>query len=150
MFAQAQTREERGLNICELGQVKRINEDEYLVDSQSGNGAYHVSKVEAKWVCECLDHRMRRVSCKHIYATIFSTILREKASSQNFTPETETQIPNKCLACGSPHIQKWGFRYRKNGTLVWTHQSLTDNVFTTTTYGHTKDLTVRHQPKPLA
>jgi len=34
------TREERGLTIYELGQVKRISEDEYAVRSQSGNGTY--------------------------------------------------------------------------------------------------------------
>jgi len=118
MFAQAETREERGLNIFELGKVKRLTENEYLVASQSGNGTYHVSRIEAKWVCECLDHKLRGVSCKHIYATIFSTTLREKVSSQNFAPDTDTQIdiPEKCLVCGSNHIQKWGFRYRKNGT----------------------------------
>jgi hypothetical protein len=90
MFVQAETREERGFNIFELGKVKRVAENEYLVASQSGNGTYHVSRIEAKWVCECLDHKLRGVSCKHIYATIFSNTLREKASSQNFAPEADT------------------------------------------------------------
>jgi len=90
MFVQAQTREERGLNIFELGKVKRVTQDEYLVTSRSGNGTYHVSRIEAKWVCECLDHKLRSVSCKHIYATIFSTTLREKISSQNFAPDADT------------------------------------------------------------
>jgi len=126
MFAQAETREERGLNIFELGKVKRLTENEYLVASQSGNGTYHVSRIEAKWVCECLDHKLRGVSCKHIYATIFSTTLREKVSSQNFAPEadTEVEIPSTCLACGSNHIQKWGFRYRKNGTRIQRYKCL--------------------------
>jgi hypothetical protein len=103
MFAEAQTREERGLNIFELGKVKRLNENEYVVASQSGNGMYHVSKIEGKYVCECLDHKMRNgISCKHIYATIFSATLREKASSQNFTPQTDTEIllPDRCSVCG--------------------------------------------------
>jgi putative transposase len=126
MFAQAETREERGLNIFELGQVKRLNENEYLVASQSGNGTYRVSKVEGKYLCECLDHKLRNgISCKHIYATIFSATLREKASSQNFTPQTDTELPDKCLACGSAHIQKWGFRYRKNGTRIQRYKCLT-------------------------
>ena len=107
MYAQPQTREERGLNIFELGQVKRLNENTYLVASQSGNGTYQVSRVEAKWICECPDHKTRSVSCKHIYATIFSATLREKASSQNFTPETvtDTALTTRCLVCGSKHIQ---------------------------------------------
>jgi len=119
MFSQAQTREERGFNIFELGKVKRLSENEYVVASQSGNGTYHVQKIEAKWVCECLDHKMRGVSCKHIYATIFSSTIREKAASQNFAPETdsEVQLPDSCSACGSTHIQKWGWRYNGNSRL---------------------------------
>jgi len=122
-----ESREQRGLVIFELGQVKRLDENNYLVASQSGNGTYHVSKVDAKWVCECPDHKMREVSCKHIYATIFSATLREKASSQNFTPETVIDVPltTKCLVCGSKHIQKWGFRHRKNGIRVQRYKCMT-------------------------
>lgn len=121
------SREERGLGIFELGQVKRINEVSYLVASQSGNGTYHVSRVEASWTCECPDHKMRGVPCKHIFATIFSRTLRERASSQNFAPETVTDIPvtSKCLVCGSSHIQKWGFRYRKNGMRIQRYKCMT-------------------------
>ena len=127
MYAQPETREERGLNIFELGQVKRLNENTYVVPSQSGNGTYQVSRVEAKWVCECPDHRTRGVSCKHIYATIFSTTLREKASSQNFAPETvsDVRVTTKCLLCGSKHIQKWGFRYRKSRARIQRYRCMT-------------------------
>jgi putative transposase len=121
------SREERGLTIFELGQVKRINENTYVVASQSGNGTYHVSRVDASWTCECPDHKVRGVSCKHIYATIFSTTLREKASSQNFAPEvaTDVETPTKCLVCGSKHIQKWGFRYRANGNRIQRYKCAT-------------------------
>ena len=107
--------------------MKRINEVSYLVASQSGNGTYHVSRVEASWTCECPDHKMRGVPCKHIFATIFSRTLRERASSQNFAPETVTDIPvtSKCLVCGSSHIQKWGFRYRKNGMRIQRYKCMT-------------------------
>ncbi len=118
MFAQAETREERGFNIFELGKDKRLSESEYLVASESGKGSYRISRIEAKWVCECLDHKTREVSCKHIYATVFSITLREKASSQNFTPEipTETLFPTTCPKCASKKFNKWGFRYQANGT----------------------------------
>ncbi len=117
MFASPQSREERGLNLFELGHVKRVNENAYIVASQSSNGTYEVSRVNAKWVCECLDHKNRQVSCKHIYATIFSVTLREKASSQNFAPEipAETEAPTTCPKCASKRINKWGFRYQANG-----------------------------------
>jgi transposase-like protein len=121
------SREERGLSIYELGQVKRIGEDSYLVAFQSGNGTYRVSRIEAKWICECPDHKIRGVSCKHIYATIFSATLRHKVSSQNFAPEikAEDTAPSSCLVCGSKHIQKWGFRYRKNGARIQRYRCMT-------------------------
>jgi len=114
------TREERGLTIYELGQVKRIRENEYIVRSQSGNGEYRVTKVGAEWACECLDHKLRGIMCKHAFAAVYSATLRERASSQNFTPETDVDVSltTKCLACGSTRINKWGFRYRKNGVRI--------------------------------
>jgi len=114
------TREERGLTIYELGQVKRINENEFAVRSQSGNGTYRVTRIGTEWSCECLDHKLRDATCKHIYSCVFSATLRERASSQNFTPETDidTSLTTKCLACGSTHINKWGWKYRKDGSRV--------------------------------
>jgi hypothetical protein len=41
------TREERGKEIADkMGQIKRLTKDLYLVRSQSGPGAYEVTKKE--------------------------------------------------------------------------------------------------------
>lgn len=58
----------RGLEIAKKhgDQIKRIDEFNYEVLSQSGNGSYLVSKVEADWICECPDHKFRDAKCKHI------------------------------------------------------------------------------------
>jgi hypothetical protein len=52
-------REIRGMAIVNKnsGQVKRIDDFNYEVLSQSRNGNYLVSKVEDEWICECPDHR---------------------------------------------------------------------------------------------
>jgi len=54
-------REIRGMAIINKnsGQVKQINDFNYEVLSQSGDGSYLVSRVEDEWVCECPDHRFR-------------------------------------------------------------------------------------------
>jgi len=64
--------------------------------------------------------------CKHAFAAIYSATLRERASSQNFTPETDIDVSltTKCLTCGSTHINKWGFRYRKNGVRIQRYKCL--------------------------
>jgi len=79
-----------------------------------------------EWSCECLDHKLRGVMCKHAFAAIYSATLRERASSQNFTPETDIDVSltTKCLTCGSTHINKWGFRYRKNGVRIQRYKCL--------------------------
>jgi transposase-like protein len=114
------SRELRGLAILALGsQIKRINARDYRVRSQSGNGWYRVCMESNEWLCECPDHRQRQVVCKHILAVKFSLDLREQATSQNLglyeicSPDQE-----QCANCGSNHIQKWGWRYRKDGSRV--------------------------------
>ena len=34
-------------------------------------------------------------------------------------------MTSKCLVCGSKHIQKWGFRYRKNGVRIQRYKCMT-------------------------
>ena len=72
-------RQLRGLEIAKKhgNHVKRIDDLNYEVLSQSGNGNYLVSKTEDGWICECPDHRFRRVKCKHIFAVEFSIALRK-------------------------------------------------------------------------
>ncbi|MEM0057166.1 MAG: SWIM zinc finger family protein, partial [Candidatus Geothermarchaeota archaeon] len=66
-------RELRGLGIVALGgQIKRVDENAFLVKSRSNPSAYH--RVEWRgngWVCDCADYAKRNKPCKHIYAVNF-------------------------------------------------------------------------------
>lgn len=56
-------REMRGKEIAgQEGQIKRINDNEYEVHSQSSDRAYiyyHVRKTESGWICTCPDFQER-------------------------------------------------------------------------------------------
>jgi hypothetical protein len=54
-------------------QIKKINEDLYMVKSQSSPREYFVSKFLGELVCQCPDHTYRYVKCKHIHAVEFYT-----------------------------------------------------------------------------
>jgi len=102
-------------NGCE---IKRIDENAYRVKSQSGNGFYVVARQDSDWSCECPDYVNRQVACKHIYAVFFSLNFREHVTSKNLALEISSPDEEQCANCGSKHIQKWGWRYRKNGSRI--------------------------------
>ena len=65
------TREERGKEINKNPYaIKKINDTEYEIWSQTGFGAYSVYLPEGErdWKCICPDHLKNNVKCKHIYA----------------------------------------------------------------------------------
>lgn len=79
---QIKAREIRGLAIVKKDrQVKRVDDLNYEVLSQSGDGNYLVSKVEDDRICECPDHRFRGVKCKHVWAVEFSLAFRREIES---------------------------------------------------------------------
>jgi len=67
------------------------------------------------WACGCPDAVNRKIACKHIYATFFSLNFREHVTSKNLALEITSPDEEQCSACGSTHIQKWGWKYYKNG-----------------------------------
>jgi transposase-like protein len=101
-------------------EIKRINENAYRVKSQSGNGSYLVVREGMDWTCECPDFVNRQVACKHIYCCFFSLNFREEVTSKNLNLALEITGPDldQCSVCGSTKIQKWGWRYRKDGSRV--------------------------------
>jgi transposase-like protein len=108
-------RAERGRLICDLGdQVRRLDDNEYAVRSQSGKGEYSVRATEAGWLCSCPDFVYRQVSCKHIHAVEFSRKFR-KAVELGVLADFETT--DKCVYCGSKHIVKDGQRHNKAGDI---------------------------------
>jgi putative transposase len=109
------TREERGKAIAQLnGQIKRIDETFYTVQSQSGNGEYAITKVDSEWICECPDNKFRHMKCKHIYAVSFSQSIRAEVAIRRISLiESITQ----CIYCGSNNLMKKGLRKNKSGNL---------------------------------
>jgi len=109
------TREERGEAIAKLeGQIKRIDEDFYLVKSQSGNGEYAVTKVDGEWLCQCPDNQYRKVKCKHIHAILFSKSIRAEVAVSRIIPELNI---HSCQYCGSESIVKDSVRHNKSGDI---------------------------------
>ena len=98
-----QHREERGYGILMNGStIIQIDQESFLVPSQSKNMKYLVRKNEESWNCECPDHQFRLVQCKHIYAVQLWIKLKEK-----FQPKTVTLKTSEvymCKFCGSNQI----------------------------------------------
>jgi hypothetical protein len=91
-------REEQGHLIAQInGSVKRINEKEYVVNSQSNGGIYHVHMSGLGWVCSCPDHKFRGVKCKHVFAVEISFALHKEVEVARIEP---LQI-NCCIFCNS-------------------------------------------------
>ena len=63
----------KGQEIAKVdGQIRRLDDATYSVNSQSGHGPYTVVKGSRDWRCSCPDHTYREVKCKHIWAVEFS------------------------------------------------------------------------------
>jgi transposase-like protein len=108
-------RKERGLEIANRSsQIKRVDERNYEVLSQNGNGSYLVSQTEKAWICECPDHRFRGVKCKHIWAVEFSIKIREQVSKNLVIEEV---VISNCVFCHSSNIRKFGVRKNKSGDI---------------------------------
>jgi putative transposase len=109
------TREQRGEAIAKLeGQIRRIDEQVYVVKSQSGHGEYTVCLSENEWRCECPDNKYRHVKCKHIFAVEFSQSLRVEVATNRVIQEVNVK---NCRYCGSGNLKKDGLRKNKSGII---------------------------------
>ncbi|MCL4437085.1 MAG: DDE-type integrase/transposase/recombinase [Thaumarchaeota archaeon] len=110
-------RQERGQEIAKLdGEVKRVDQHFYRVNSQSGNGLYDIIEGELGWLCSCPDHIYRGVKCKHIWAVEFSLTYR-KVVAEIHTVVEPVQNPMACKSCGSSNLLKYGVRHNKTGDI---------------------------------
>lgn len=108
-------REIRGRTIIAKGlRPELLNEDNYLVPSQSSNEKYRVIRTENYWKCNCPDYKFRRLECKHIHAIKFWLMLRDKMDSQPLQTLQQQEL-DKCVFCGSIEIVKNGNRKNENG-----------------------------------
>jgi transposase-like protein len=107
----------RGQAIAKIeGQIKRLDDSTYQVNSQSGHGIYTVvwSSGYRAWRCSCPDHIYREVKCKHIWAVEFSRKIRAHVR-ENVVIQPLTV--NACIFCQSTEIIKDGLRHNKSGDI---------------------------------
>jgi len=108
-------RQEQGQLIASLKDtIKRIDEFNYEVNSQSGNGAYQVHSTELGWNCSCPDYIFRGVKCKHIFAVEFSLELRKKVESSIVIQQVNSLA---CCYCHSDNVVKKAKRHNKYGDI---------------------------------
>jgi transposase-like protein/DNA-directed RNA polymerase subunit M/transcription elongation factor TFIIS len=108
-------REQRGMKIAQQeDSVKRINENAYVVKSQTNHGEYRVVKVNGEWECNCPDHVFRHIKCKHVFAIEFSASFRTEVQIRRLDTEVNVQA---CRFCGSDKIVHAGMRHNKRGDL---------------------------------
>jgi len=111
---QVDPRAMRGYAILAKGdEPKTINEEEFLIPSQSGNGRYKVIHRQ-EWYCECPDFKYRGVECKHIKAVQFWLSLRNKVEIDDLNIDEELQ-EERCVYCKSVNVVKNGSRKTKMG-----------------------------------
>jgi putative transposase len=110
-----EARKMRGQAIAEVeSNVRRIDEHEYRVKSQSGNGEYQIVSTEVGWFCSCPDAITRVIKCKHIFAVELSLELRRRIENSTRVVPLDFQ---SCLSCGSEKIIKHGIRKNKNSQI---------------------------------
>ncbi len=97
----------RGYSILAKGDTPRmINEETFLVPSQSSDKKYKVSH-ENSWVCECPDFQHRKQKCKHIYSVEFLLKLRNKMDNDS-TLDFVQELAIQSCPCGSKNFMKNG------------------------------------------
>ncbi len=117
-MAQLTAREQRGQTIANaIGQITRIDELLYIVQSQSGNGEYAVNKINHEWYCDCPDNKYRHVNCKHIYAVLFSQSIRAEVKARTTRTIAPIETLTNCIYCGSTNLRKDGIRKNKTGKI---------------------------------
>ena len=97
--------------------IKMQWDDNYMVESQSGNGKYWVHKYRKKWKCSCPDFEKRKMECKHIFAVIFSNTLKNYVEEDHEKEQKKIEIEEKgaCANCGSDNVNLSGKRKTNRG-----------------------------------
>ena len=94
--------------------VRRIDEHEYRVRSQSGNGEYTVLQTQLGWSCSCPDFIHRGLKCKHALAVELSLQIRRRIENAKRITPLDYQ---PCLYCASTEVVKDGLRHNQNGAI---------------------------------
>lgn len=94
------------------GQILRVDEDTYLVASQSGGANHAVTRVGSSWRCDCHDHTATSRCCKHIHSVRFALDLPRMMDENALLGPSATPLDRK-----PPHPRIR--RRRQGGLLVW-------------------------------
>ncbi len=105
----------RGQEIARVeSNVRRIDEHEYRVRSQSGDWEYTVIRTESGWNCSCPDFQFRGVKCKHAFAVELSLQIRRRIENARRVVPLDYQ---SCLCCGSERVKRDGLLHNKGGDI---------------------------------
>lgn len=108
-------RQTRGDAIArQFGGVRRIDEHQYRVHSQSGDFEYEVMSTELGWLCSCPDAMFRGSKCKHQWAVEISLALRTRVESAVIIKPIDALA---CLRCKSDEIVKKALRHNQSGDI---------------------------------
>lgn len=110
-------RASRGKEIASVeSNIRRVDQNEYRVKSQSGKGEYVVISTESGWSCSCPDFAFRGVKCKHAFAVELSLQIRRRIENARRLVPLDYQ---SCLMCGaeSGAIVKDGLIHHKSGDI---------------------------------
>ena len=94
--------------------VRRVDQNEYRVRSQSGDGEYQVISGELGWLCNCPDAMFRNVKCKHVIAVELSLEIRRRIENAKRLVPLDYQT---CLSCGSEEIKRDGMLHNESGDI---------------------------------
>ena len=94
--------------------IRRIDQNEYRVKSQSGNGEYQVLSTEVGWTCACPDFQFRGLKCKHIFGVELSLQIRRRIENAKRIVPLDYQ---SCLSCGSERVKRDGVLHNKGGDI---------------------------------
>jgi hypothetical protein len=77
-------RQRKGLEIAAKKRITKQADGRYAVPSQSGKGSYKVQLDPEHPKCNCPDHEVRQVTCKHIFAAM-AVVERETTRETTIT-----------------------------------------------------------------
>jgi len=105
----------RGYSIIAKGVIPTIvDNDTWLIPSQSTDAKYKVTNTGVGYTCECQDFFKRRIDCKHINAVKLWLKMKEQIRQRETIP-IEDEPTNRCVYCYSESIIKKDKRKTKIG-----------------------------------
>jgi len=105
-------RENKGIQIVKTGNLKKIDNTHYFVQSQSNNKKRYTVKWQRNhWECDCMDYQKNNKKCKHVHAVRYYLTLEKIRLDAEFLCEE-----NRCPVCKqTKNVIKRGVRFNRSG-----------------------------------